>query len=273
MLSFGLSHVWLSFCNLSIFALTICILASCRSSSESKYSLINIDKAFLTTAFGENCANASNLVPDVYKVGLSGACRVTDGTINCKSHLPPSLNWIKLLEADLTASNTTGSQASIKECMTFIKERGVDHGLNNRLAIAILALLTVSILLNLITLLVALLNDSAFSTLPFIPALLDEVILVVCLGLYLGIINHEVGDYVPNGDFSNISDISILGVGFWMLLAIFCLRAISIPALFVLTIVIIVSIPIACISLLLCCFGGGSKVSETTVWVYEVVSY
>ncbi|KAH9210483.1 hypothetical protein DL95DRAFT_465751 [Leptodontidium sp. 2 PMI_412] len=254
----------------TIFAVTICILASCRAVSESKYSLINIDRVFLTTAFGEDCVNTSIHIPDVYKIGLSGACRVTDGDVKCESHLPPSLNWARLLEADYEASNTTGSQPDIREkCIELIHDRGVNHAFNDRLAVAMLALLVISIILNISQLAIALFNESAFGILIFVPAFLDEVILVVCLGLYLGINNHEVGEYIPDGQ--RVSDMAILGVGFWMLLAIFCVRAISSPALFVVTVIIIVSIPIAIISLLLCLCGGQSTVVAGTSYVVHVV--
>ena len=57
-----------------------------------------------------------------------GACRTTDGVVTCKCHLPPSLNWAKLLEVDYLASNTTGSQVDVIEaCMTLIQDRGVNH--------------------------------------------------------------------------------------------------------------------------------------------------
>ncbi|KAH7397911.1 hypothetical protein BKA64DRAFT_52818 [Cadophora sp. MPI-SDFR-AT-0126] len=270
MMFFGVSHAWLSFCNISIFAVTICILASCRTVSESKYSLINIDRVFLTKAFGDDCVNASSHIPDVYKVGLSGACRVTDGDIQCKTHLPPSLNWAELLEADYAASNTTGSQPDIlKKCTELIHDQGVNHAFNDRLAVAMLALLVISIILNVCQLAIALFNESAFGMLIFVPAFLDEVILVVCLGLYLGISNHEVGEYIPDG--TRVSDMSILGVGFWMLLAIFCMRAISSPALFIVTVIIVVSIPIAIVSLLLCLCGGSSTVEAGTNYVVHVV--
>ncbi|KAH7327475.1 hypothetical protein BKA65DRAFT_67969 [Rhexocercosporidium sp. MPI-PUGE-AT-0058] len=271
MLFFRLSHAWFSFCNISIFAVTICILASCRTVSESKYSLINIDREFLATAFGDDCVNASSHIPDVYKVGLSGACRVIDGDVKCESHLPPSLNWAKLLEADyVTVTNTTGSQPDVAEkCIELIHEAGVNHSLSNRLAVALLALLAVSIVLNVAVLVIAHFNESAFKMLVFVPAFLHELILVVCLGLYLGISNHEVGEYIPDGE--RVSDMAVLGVGFWMLLAIFCVRAISSPALFVTTIIIIVSIPIAIVSFLLCLCGGSDTVQSHTTYIVKEV--
>ncbi|KAG4444172.1 hypothetical protein IFR05_000401 [Cadophora sp. M221] len=204
---------------------------------------------------------------------LTSACRVTDGDVQCKSHLPPSLNWAKLLEADYAASaNTTGSQPDIlQKCTELIHTQGVNHAFNDRLAVAMLALLIISIILNIAQLAIALFNESAFSMLIFVPAFLDEVILVVCLGLYLGISNHEVGEYIPDG--KRVSDMSLLGVGFWLLLATFCVRAISSPALFVVTLVIIVSIPIMVVSLLLCLCGGSGTVEAGTTYIVHVVTY
>ena len=89
LLSWG--RIWLFFCNIcispslsrylvhansrgtAIFVLTICVLASCRTALENNYSLINVDRAFLAAAFGDECVNASShVISDVYKVGLSG---------------------------------------------------------------------------------------------------------------------------------------------------------------------------------------------------------
>jgi hypothetical protein len=181
---------------------------------------------------------------------------VKDGVVNCESQFPPSLNWVRLFEADIAATNKTGSQADILErCMTLIEEKGVDHALNDRLAVALLSLLAVSIVLHVTALVIAIFSSSAFGTAVFLPALLDEVILVGCIGIYLGIMNHEVGDYIPNEKMHNISDKAILGVGFWMLLGILGGRAISNPALLIITLLIALTIPLAFISLLLFIVG------------------
>ena len=65
---------WVGFWNLGILALSICVLAGGRSKRESQYSIINWPRSTLALIWGEDCANATaDLVPDVYKLGASGA--------------------------------------------------------------------------------------------------------------------------------------------------------------------------------------------------------
>jgi hypothetical protein len=82
--------------------------------------------------------------------------------------------------------------------------------------------------------------------------------------------NHEVGGYIPNEKIHDVSDKAILGVGFWMLLGIFGGRAISNPALLKITLLVALTLPLVCISLLLWIFGCGGVIasSATVVWVY-----
>ncbi|KEF59380.1 uncharacterized protein A1O9_04224 [Exophiala aquamarina CBS 119918] len=243
--------------------LTICALASCRTTSEN-YSLIDIDRAFLATAFGDDCVNASSYdIPDIYMAGLSGSCRAKDGVIDCQKDFPPSLNWVRLFEADI-AANTSGSQADILEqCMGLIAEKKVDHALNDRLATALFSLLIVSIVFEITAPVIATFLSSAFGYPVFFVDLLDWIIDMVCLGIYVGILNHEVGQYIPHARLGDVSDKAILGVGFWMLLTIFGGRAISHPILFVSTVVIIIVIPLIPILLLLytcLCLHGRDRV-------------
>jgi hypothetical protein len=58
--------------------------------------------------------------------------------------------------------------------MKLIEEKGVNHGFNDRLAVALRALLIVSILLDITTLIIAILSDSAFGMWVFLPAFIDE---------------------------------------------------------------------------------------------------
>lgn len=143
--------------------------------------------------------------------------------------------------------------------MELIAEKKVDHALNDKLATALLSLLIVSIVLDIIAPVIATFTFSAFGYPVFFVALLDWIILVVCLGIYVGILNHEVGQYIPHARLREVSDMTILGVGFWMLLGIFGGRAISHPILFVITVVIIILIPLIPILLLLymcgCLYG------------------
>ena len=63
----------MSFLRKGIFALTICILASCRSTAESRYSLLHYDRTFLQKIIGAECHDATKgIAADVYRLGLSG---------------------------------------------------------------------------------------------------------------------------------------------------------------------------------------------------------
>jgi hypothetical protein len=154
--------------------------------------------------------------------------------------------------------------------MKLIEEKGVNHEFNDRLAVALRALLIVSILLDITTLIIAILSDSAFGIWVFLPAFIDEIILVVCLGIYIGILNHELGEYMSEPQ--DYSDKAILGVGFWMLLGIFSVRAISSPSLLIITLLVALSVPLAFISLLFLILGCGSSPSVGAV-VWEFIPY
>lgn len=56
-----------------IFALTICILASCWFLVKSRYSLLNYDRPFLKKIIGDDCFDVSEgVAADVYSIGLAG---------------------------------------------------------------------------------------------------------------------------------------------------------------------------------------------------------
>ncbi|OAA55181.1 hypothetical protein ISF_08102 [Cordyceps fumosorosea ARSEF 2679] len=60
----------------SILALTICVLVSCRTSSESSYSLLNIDQKLLKQTLGDQCYESTeDFRPDAYRIGLSESKR------------------------------------------------------------------------------------------------------------------------------------------------------------------------------------------------------
>ncbi|OAQ57369.1 protein kinase-like domain [Pochonia chlamydosporia 170] len=263
----------------SIFALTLCVLSGCRTSAESKYSLINADHTLLTASFGEDCVKAGiSVIPDLYKTGLAGACRVKDGSATCESSPPghPSLNWIDMFESDLNlaaSANTTtprppgSSNSTIAHCLNVIASNPVDHAYNNRLASALLALLAICIVLNIATTAVALFSVSAFALPVFFPGLVDEILLVTCLGIYLGIMNHEAGSYIMQDHQHDIDGKAVLGVGFWLLLSTFAVRALSMPALLATTVLVAVSIPLVVISLVLCVVGCAEAVAGTVEFV------
>ncbi|KUL84204.1 hypothetical protein ZTR_06912 [Talaromyces verruculosus] len=289
-LSFGFTHAWLFLCNTTIFALTICVLIGCRTPAESDYSLINADHTLLTASFGEECVNASiSVIPDSYRTGLAGACRVKNGSATCETSPPghPSLNWINMFESDLTflASTKTSNQtlpaspsdttsnSTITSCLNLIALNPIDHTYNNRLASALLALLAVCIVLNFATTAIAPFCDAAFSLRFFFPALVEEILLVTCLGIYLGIMNNEGTSYITPEHEHDIDGMAVLGVGFWLLLSAFAVRAASTPALLVTTVLVAASIPLLVISLVFCVLGCGESIGSSVKLIGVVYQY
>ncbi|GAB1315301.1 hypothetical protein MFIFM68171_05511 [Madurella fahalii] len=297
-LGFYFSHAWMSFCNLVIFALTICIFIGCRTPAESSYGLINAPYSLLTASFGEECVNSSLVaLPEKYTVGLAGSCRLTNTTTTCSSHPPgwPSLNWVQLYESDLldTLSNlrnttattfqnaaTTSTISTLNHCLSLTQSSAVDHAFNNRLASGLLALLVFSFLMNLAITSTAIFiqalykSESAFRREPiFYLGLFDEILLVTCLGIYMGIMNHEVGGYIIHERRHEISQNAVLGIGFWLLFAVFGLRVVSHPALFVTTVLVALAIPVIFVSLTICCIWGMASLASAFKTVTVVYYY
>lgn len=181
----------------------------------------------------------------------------------------PKLDWITLFEADVAAANTSQSQAAtLDQCTDTLNEADVDHDFTSRLATAIFALLIVSTILNVASLITSVVCGSGFALPVFLIGLIDEVILITCIGIFIGIINHEVGRYIPASvNLGDIDDKAALGIGFWMLLAIFVARVISHPMLFILTIVVCFFIVFLFLVLLFSCCLGESSRDRTTVYI------
>ena len=161
----------------------------------------------------------------------------------------------------------------LDQCLDTLNKANVDHDHTSRLAAALFAFLIISTLLNACALVAAVLCGSGFGLPVFFIGLADEVIMVTCLGIFLGIINHEMGRYIPASvNLGDIDDKAALGVGFWFLVAIFVVRVISHPLLLALTIAICVLIILIPIFLILCCLGGGGDAKEyvqtKVVYVY-----
>ncbi|SPO07029.1 uncharacterized protein DNG_09723 [Cephalotrichum gorgonifer] len=262
------SQVWLLVCNIGIFALAICVLASCRSPSEANYSLLNFDRPFLRKIIGDECFRASE------GFARTWACREVDGAMDCEGR-GQKLEWVTLFEADLVAANTTDDQAfKLDGCMDTLNGEGVDHALAGKLATALFALLISSTILGLCALIVAFVCGSGFALPVFVLGLIDEIIIITCIGLFIGIINHEVGRYIPSAaHLGDIDDKAALGVGFWLLVAILGARAISHPLLFALTLVVSLAILVIPIVVLLGCCPVGESRKKATVYVRTKVMY
>lgn len=185
------------------------------------------------------------------------------------------LDWVTLFQSDLVAANTTDSQAlALEKCMDTLNGAGVDHTLTGKLATALFGLLIFSTILNVCALVAAALFGSGFALPVFVIGLIDEIIIVTCIGLFIGIINHEVGRYIPASvNLGDIDDKAALGLGFWMLVAVLGLRVISHPLLFVVTLVVCLLILIIPLFLIACCCLGDDGRDSATVYVRSRVEY
>jgi hypothetical protein len=132
----------------------------------------------------------------------------------------------------------------------------------------IFSLLLVSITLNITSLIIGAISDSAFGLAPFVPLLLDAIALAACIGLYLGIIQRGLGDYMVD-KIAPLPSMHILGIGFWMLMAIFGARVLSHPALAIGFICLLLLIPLGVIFLVCLLFRCTSAFAP----VHKIVFY
>ncbi len=151
----------------------------------------------------------------------------------------------------------------MEKCRISIAGKPVDHALSQRLAVALLSLLIVSIVFNVISLVIGI-STSVFGKAVFIPLLLDALILAVCIGIFIGIFGCEVGGYLLDEKMLSILSTAVLGIGFCMLIAMFGCRLVSHPALLIGFLLLMFLIPFAFLVLLASIFECTSLMSPVT---------
>ncbi|KAF5019956.1 hypothetical protein F66182_8015 [Fusarium sp. NRRL 66182] len=214
---------WLAFWNLGLFALSICILAGCRSNMERNYSLVNWPRSTIDLIWGEECAAATvDIIPDLYKFGASGLCRVTDGETSCKRQFPPTFNLAEAVLQDLENANST----AIEECREAI-DKPVNHGTAKKLGTAMVSFLIAWIFLNIISLVVAIASGSAITVAPTAVLVVDALLIFTSLALCIAMMNFEGGGYLKNVRGQEFSDREMIGIALWMLLGMLVGRALS----------------------------------------------
>ncbi|KAF4459157.1 nadh oxidase [Fusarium albosuccineum] len=218
----------------SIFALTICVLSGCRTSMEKNYSIVNWPRETVGLIWGDECMNATaDYIPDVYKLGASGMCRVIDGKTSCKSKFPPSLNLAKFILEDLEEANSTESSevsAVLQDCREAI-DKPIKHSTAEKLGIAMISFLIVSIFLNIISVAVAA-AAGAFGIPTTCILIVDALFIFTALILCIAMMNYEGGGYLKNVSGKDFSDREMIGIAIWMLLGMLIARALSNPFLF-----------------------------------------
>ncbi|KAK2740751.1 hypothetical protein FQN57_005983 [Myotisia sp. PD_48] len=174
----------------------------------------------------------SNIGPELFGC----TCTNRDGVMSCKRRTPSPLNLVQPMLDDLAAANATGSQADlIKSCTRTVENKKVNHALNDRMASTIFALLIISIMMGTAGLVVSVLTGSPFNLATFFPLLLDTLAVGASVGLFLGIIQTELGSYFPRARELRVPDSAVMDIGFYLLLGLFGTRVISHPAFFMMT--------------------------------------
>ncbi|KAI9148290.1 hypothetical protein HJFPF1_12118 [Paramyrothecium foliicola] len=226
-----------------IFALSLCVLIGCRTSRESNYALVNWPRETVGLVLGEECFNGVGpLLPDVYKLGMAGSCRITGGEVICQSSGLPSLNLANLVLADLASFNTTDIPSTALEvCMAAI-DKPVNHGAAAKLGICLLVFLIISIIINFVSFFLAAATGSIFSIPAFALQAFDALMIFAAICLYIAMINFEGGPYLQGIHASEYSDKAMLGLAFWFMLAMLTARLISNPFLIVLGLCVILPI-------------------------------
>ncbi|KAH6661954.1 hypothetical protein F5X68DRAFT_63996 [Plectosphaerella plurivora] len=224
---------WLWFWNIGILALSICVLAGCRSKLESNYSLINWPRSTLTLIWGDECARATaDVIPDVYKLGASGTCRVFDGNTLCSSSFPPSINLASAVLEDLPAS--------LEKCRELI-DKPIDHSKAATLGKVLAAFLITSIVLTVASSIVSPFDGGVGPIVTGILAV-DALLIFASLILVIAMVNFEGGGYLTNVYGGDFSDREMIGVAMWMLAAMLIARVVSNPWLTMAAIVILLPI-------------------------------
>ncbi|RSL69717.1 hypothetical protein CEP54_002142 [Fusarium duplospermum] len=226
-------------CPFCIFALSICVLAGCRSNMEKNYPIINWPQSTIQLIWGSECTNATaDYMPDLYKLGTSGICRVVGGKTSCKSKFPPSLNLARAILEDLEEAE---SSDIIKECRKTI-DKPINHRTAEKLGIAMVSFIIASIFLNIISVVVAAADDSAFGIPATSVLVIDALFIFTSLIMCIAMMNFEGGGYLKNVSGRDFSDREMIGVAIWMLFAMLIARVLSNPWLLVGALMIILPI-------------------------------
>ncbi|ORX99950.1 hypothetical protein BCR34DRAFT_606436 [Clohesyomyces aquaticus] len=236
-----------------------CVLNSCGSPSQVQYSLINSNDRTLAYMMGKDCedcrlGNASAK----YQIGLSSSCRVVTNGTKCTRQFTNSFNIAHLVLQDVSNKTLTPEQ-SAQAYESFSPLTTTPHEVVLKLAIALGALLVISVFIGFISMGIAFTRTSGFSETMLSPLILNTIIL-------------NCGTYTAASN----GIMEFIKVGAWLLVAAFISRLLSSPILlvgFVGLILFLAFLPIAIVGAFLaaCCCGSSS--SSTSSTSYRDTSY
>ncbi|KAH7018432.1 uncharacterized protein B0I36DRAFT_368451 [Microdochium trichocladiopsis] len=236
----GLKHFWIAarsfkkrstLCLIVNVVFPILILAGCRDSTSSAFSLFNPYRRMIEMFVGDDCASlATEIIPDEYRISLTSSCRVFGDEVTCRSHFPPALDWVRLLEADIAAS---ADNETIAICTAPFATVVGHFPATNAMAATIFALLISSTVMSVVVVVTSLISGKAFGRPVMLVTGFDVVLLVVCIVLYVIIAQYLIGPYTHTDiaavTSERVDDLAILGIGFWLLIAALVARVIGNP--------------------------------------------
>ncbi|KAF5675850.1 nadh oxidase [Fusarium heterosporum] len=197
---------------------------------EKNYSLVNWPRSTISLIWGQECEDiTATIIPDVYKFGASGLCRVTDGKTKCKSQFPPTLNLAQAVLQDLDdaeATETSSDSATLQRCRESI-DKPVNHKTAKKLGIVMISFIIASVFINIISLFVAAASGSAFSLPSTAVLAVDALFIFTSLVLCIAMMNFEGGGYLKEVHGQEFSDREMIGIAIWMLLAMLIGRILS----------------------------------------------
>ncbi|KAG8673142.1 hypothetical protein FPOAC1_006446 [Fusarium poae] len=228
--------LWLVFWNLGLIALSICVLAGCRTSAEKNYALIQWPRSTIALIWGEECETATaDIIPDWYKFGV---CRVTDGHTSCESKFPPTFNLAQAVLRDLDEAESSDTLEKCKEAI----DKPIDHKTPKKLGAIMVSFLITSIFISIFSIGIAVAEGSAWALWTTGILAIDMLLIFASLVLCVAMMNFEGGGYLAGVHAQEFSDRAMMGIALWMMLAMLIGRLLSNPWLIFLFIAILVTI-------------------------------
>ncbi|KAM0201870.1 hypothetical protein ACHAPI_001926 [Fusarium lateritium] len=197
---------------------------------EKNYSLVNWPRSTISLIWGQECEDATvDIIPDEYKFGSSGLCRVTNGKTTCKRQFPPTLNLAQAVLEDLDEAEEAGvsiDSTTLRNCRGAI-DKPVNHGTARKLGIVMISFIIASVFINIISLAVAAASGSAFSIASTAVLATDALFIFTSIILCIAMMNFEGGGYLKEVNGQEFSDREMIGIAIWMLAAMLIGRVLS----------------------------------------------
>lgn len=170
-----------------------------------------------------------------------------DGKTSCQSRFPPSLNLTRVVLEDIEQADLTGlpeATAAILDGCRDLINKPIDHSTAEKLGIAMVSFLIASILLNIISLVAACVDDPWGKT-PTAIMIVDMLFIFTSLILCIAMMNYEGGGFLKGVHGREISDRQMIGTALWMLLAMVIGRVFSNPWLIIKAFLVLLPIALA----------------------------